>query len=363
MSSNTEETELQTRLRASIKCKTSQLLEVVAPSSATKTNDIFLDSYAKSDISTAKREEGEAFGKEQVGQLAREPGQDLPDVAVETTLLRDINEPDGEHSLGYCSLQEACLHQTSVRHSYLKPLQRFHIISFCHAAFEAGKWAERYLQLREVKYGVELDVLAATILSTFGLHAQVALTPREIEGSVELSVTSALQEISGVADKGATLLESRQRSCWQDAGPLKGNKKDVELGVVAAGSVGEGITVLIEDVSEAFRSAMNVPICACWGKGAKLERALGTDSCFRQRQYLGFAIIIVVSAASSSAGFAWRIPSLPFSSSEHESLLVQPEEEEEPVSSIKDAISEENDDDVESWLRVACTAGARLLAK
>ncbi|KJA19756.1 hypothetical protein HYPSUDRAFT_44037 [Hypholoma sublateritium FD-334 SS-4] len=48
-----------------------------------------------------------------------------------------------------------------------------HNISFFHAAFEALAVNElRYLQLKEMKYGVELDVPAATILSTFGLRAQ-----------------------------------------------------------------------------------------------------------------------------------------------------------------------------------------------
>ncbi|PAV16171.1 abc transporter [Pyrrhoderma noxium] len=46
-------------------------------------------------------------------------------------------------------------------------------ISFFHAAFEALAVNElRYLQLREVKYGVEIDVPAATILNIFGLRAQ-----------------------------------------------------------------------------------------------------------------------------------------------------------------------------------------------
>ncbi|KAJ7157630.1 hypothetical protein C8R43DRAFT_997189 [Mycena crocata] len=48
-----------------------------------------------------------------------------------------------------------------------------HTISFFHAAFEALAVNElRYLHLTETKYGVELDVPAAVILSTFGLHAQ-----------------------------------------------------------------------------------------------------------------------------------------------------------------------------------------------
>ena len=73
--------------------------------------------------------------------------------------------------------------------------QWLHTISFFHAAFEALAVNElRYLQLKEVKvsftklddrfvscsflffniqYGVELDLPAATILSMFGLRAQV----------------------------------------------------------------------------------------------------------------------------------------------------------------------------------------------
>jgi len=52
-------------------------------------------------------------------------------------------------------------------------LQWLHTISFFHAAFEALAVNElRYLQLKQVKYGVELDVPAATILSIFGLRAQ-----------------------------------------------------------------------------------------------------------------------------------------------------------------------------------------------
>ncbi|KAF8343642.1 P-loop containing nucleoside triphosphate hydrolase protein, partial [Amanita rubescens] len=60
----------------------------------------------------------------------------------------------------------------------IKPLQWLHTVSFFHAAFEALAVNElRYLQLKEVKYGVELDVPAATILSTFGLHAQAFWWP------------------------------------------------------------------------------------------------------------------------------------------------------------------------------------------
>ncbi|KAF8625236.1 hypothetical protein AX17_006902, partial [Amanita inopinata Kibby_2008] len=59
------------------------------------------------------------------------------------------------------------------RETVIKPLQWLHTLSFFHAAFEALAVNElRYLQLKEVKYGVELDVPAATILSAFGLRAQ-----------------------------------------------------------------------------------------------------------------------------------------------------------------------------------------------
>ncbi|KAG9314939.1 hypothetical protein JVU11DRAFT_4047 [Chiua virens] len=52
-------------------------------------------------------------------------------------------------------------------------LQWLHTVSFFHAAFEALAVNElRYLQLKEIRYGVELDVPAATILSIFGLRAQ-----------------------------------------------------------------------------------------------------------------------------------------------------------------------------------------------
>ncbi|KAL4246441.1 ABC transporter domain-containing protein [Abortiporus biennis] len=51
-------------------------------------------------------------------------------------------------------------------------------VSFFHAAFEALAVNElRYLQLREKKFGVELDVPAATILSTFGLNSQAFWWP------------------------------------------------------------------------------------------------------------------------------------------------------------------------------------------
>ncbi|KAI0787590.1 hypothetical protein C8Q74DRAFT_1252688 [Fomes fomentarius] len=50
--------------------------------------------------------------------------------------------------------------------------QWLHTVSFFHAAFEALAVNElRYLQLHEEKYGVNIDVPAAAILSTFGLRA------------------------------------------------------------------------------------------------------------------------------------------------------------------------------------------------
>ncbi|KAG9034933.1 hypothetical protein FRB95_012349 [Tulasnella sp. JGI-2019a] len=53
-----------------------------------------------------------------------------------------------------------------------------HTLSFFHAAYEALAVNElRYLQLKEIKYGVELDVPAATILSIFGFHAQAFWFP------------------------------------------------------------------------------------------------------------------------------------------------------------------------------------------
>ncbi|KZT23139.1 hypothetical protein NEOLEDRAFT_1096591 [Neolentinus lepideus HHB14362 ss-1] len=59
------------------------------------------------------------------------------------------------------------------RESVPKALQWLHTISFFHAGFEALAVNElRYLQLKEYKYGVELDVPAATVLSIFGLRAQ-----------------------------------------------------------------------------------------------------------------------------------------------------------------------------------------------
>lgn len=48
-----------------------------------------------------------------------------------------------------------------------------HNISFFHAAYEALAVNElRYLQLKEHKYGVDLDIPAAAILSTFGFRSQ-----------------------------------------------------------------------------------------------------------------------------------------------------------------------------------------------
>ncbi|KDQ52639.1 hypothetical protein JAAARDRAFT_39890 [Jaapia argillacea MUCL 33604] len=59
------------------------------------------------------------------------------------------------------------------RESVPASMQWLHTVSFFHAAFEALAVNElRYLQLKQMKYGVELDVPAATILSIFGLRAQ-----------------------------------------------------------------------------------------------------------------------------------------------------------------------------------------------
>ena len=56
--------------------------------------------------------------------------------------------------------------------------QWLHTVSFFHAAFEALAVNElRYLQLHEEKYGVNIDVPAAAILSTFGLRAGVSVPP------------------------------------------------------------------------------------------------------------------------------------------------------------------------------------------
>ncbi|KAF8072240.1 hypothetical protein FPV67DRAFT_1484538 [Lyophyllum atratum] len=59
------------------------------------------------------------------------------------------------------------------RDSVTPAFRWLHTVSFFHAAFEALAVNElRYLQLKEIKYGVELDVPAATILSVFGLRSQ-----------------------------------------------------------------------------------------------------------------------------------------------------------------------------------------------
>ncbi|RPD60154.1 hypothetical protein L226DRAFT_508449 [Lentinus tigrinus ALCF2SS1-7] len=58
------------------------------------------------------------------------------------------------------------------RKSVPELFQWLHTVSFFHAAFEALAVNElRYLQLHEEKYGVNIDVPAAAILSTFGLRA------------------------------------------------------------------------------------------------------------------------------------------------------------------------------------------------
>ncbi|KIM79907.1 hypothetical protein PILCRDRAFT_10074 [Piloderma croceum F 1598] len=62
------------------------------------------------------------------------------------------------------------------RETVVPVFQWLHTISFFHAAFEALTVNElRYLQLKQVKYGVELDVPAATILSIFGLRVEILL--------------------------------------------------------------------------------------------------------------------------------------------------------------------------------------------
>ncbi|KAI0661773.1 hypothetical protein C8Q70DRAFT_677116 [Cubamyces menziesii] len=59
------------------------------------------------------------------------------------------------------------------RKSVPAAFQWLHTVSFFHAAFEALAVNElRYLQLHEEKYGVNIDVPAAAILSTFGLRAE-----------------------------------------------------------------------------------------------------------------------------------------------------------------------------------------------
>jgi ABC-type multidrug transport system ATPase subunit len=89
-------------------------------------------------------------------------------------------------SIGFASVSVASLVGTLImlfnllftgllinRESVLPAFQWLHTISFFHAAFEALAVNElRYLQLKEIKYGVELDLPAATILSVFGLRAQ-----------------------------------------------------------------------------------------------------------------------------------------------------------------------------------------------
>ncbi|KAK0205010.1 hypothetical protein DFS33DRAFT_1373581 [Desarmillaria ectypa] len=64
------------------------------------------------------------------------------------------------------------------REHIIPALEFLYYISFFHAAFEALAVNElRYLSLKEVKYGVELDVPASMILSVFGLKAQAFWWP------------------------------------------------------------------------------------------------------------------------------------------------------------------------------------------
>ena len=106
--SNAEETELQTRRQSesvvgSIRRKTSQLLEVVTPSTSTRADPApvnpklveLLDAYTRSEIASSIREEGEALKRSNLNRQAEsgasaeiDPSQQLPDVAEETTLLR-----------------------------------------------------------------------------------------------------------------------------------------------------------------------------------------------------------------------------------------------------------------------------------
>ncbi|KAL6298547.1 hypothetical protein BKA93DRAFT_810707 [Sparassis latifolia] len=59
------------------------------------------------------------------------------------------------------------------RETVPEAFQWLHTISFFHAGFEGLAVNElRYLQLKQTKYGVDIDVPAATILSMFGLRAQ-----------------------------------------------------------------------------------------------------------------------------------------------------------------------------------------------
>ncbi|CAE6514971.1 unnamed protein product [Rhizoctonia solani] len=59
------------------------------------------------------------------------------------------------------------------RDSVPRALEWLYYVSFFHAGFEALAVNElKYLTLRQNKFGVQLDVPAATILSTFGLRAQ-----------------------------------------------------------------------------------------------------------------------------------------------------------------------------------------------
>ncbi|KAF8176209.1 hypothetical protein K438DRAFT_81241 [Mycena galopus ATCC 62051] len=78
------------------------------------------------------------------------------------------------------------------RESVPVAFQWLHTVSFFHAAFEALAVNElRYLHLTETKYGVELDVPAAVILSTFGLHAQSFWWPNTVLLGIFFTVLTA----------------------------------------------------------------------------------------------------------------------------------------------------------------------------
>jgi len=75
------------------------------------------------------------------------------------------------------------------RDSTAKAVSWLHAVSFFHAAYEALAVNElRYLQLKEIKYGVELDVPAATILSIFGFRAQAFWWPDIVTLAIMCSV-------------------------------------------------------------------------------------------------------------------------------------------------------------------------------
>lgn len=84
-------------------------------------------------------------------------------------ILAQTDDGLGSHSLLFAGL----LINKDKLPSYLQWLET---VSFFHAAFEALLVNEvRYLQLTDHRYGVDIEVPAATILSMFGFKAQVSL--------------------------------------------------------------------------------------------------------------------------------------------------------------------------------------------